>query len=57
MGYTDSFDWAAIEPVSVWPVLLTGNGAGRAVASAFDYSSLLDVAHVPAIDRDLFDEA
>jgi hypothetical protein len=57
MGMHGLPDWAGIEPLSAWPVLLAGNCASREVPSVFDYSSLFDVADLSAPDRALFAEA
>jgi hypothetical protein len=37
-------DWQDVPAGAGWPVLLAGNGASRAVSSAFAYDSLIDAA-------------
>jgi hypothetical protein len=47
-------DWHEVPVGPGWPVLLAGNGASRAVSSAFAYDSLLDAADLEADDQALF---
>lgn len=55
MGMFGLQDWHEVPVGPGWPVLLAGNGASRAVSSAFAYDSLLDAAGLDAVDQALFD--